>query len=136
MMFFTKYLKNAEWIHHIVMCIICSPLTYLLDSIVTDVGLLFICGIPGLLDYSLLWLVKLNLMRSKYEKLIYVFISVLIRSPGILFSIFLGIPSIINSYDNNDSIFFLTICNMGFSYWNAQYYMTITCRDAVKKNIL
>ena len=119
------------------MCIICSPLTYLLNSIVTDVGLLFICGIPGLLDYSLLWFVKLQLVSKYYEKLFYVYISVLIRSPGILFSIFLGIPAIINSYyEYNYLFFFLSLSNMAFSYWNAQYYMAITCRDASKKKYI
>ena len=137
MIFFTKYLKYSEWFHHITMCVICSPMTYFLDSIVTDVALLFICGIPGLIDYLLLWLVKLDIFSKKYEKLIYVYISVLIRSPGILFSIFLGIPAIINSYhEYNYLFFFLSLSNMVFSYWNAQYYMAITCRDASKKNIL
>ena len=74
MIFFYKKLKNAEWMHHIIMCLICGPLTYYIQSILSTVALLFLCGIPGLIDYFLLWLVKLKMVDTKFEKKMYVLV--------------------------------------------------------------
>lgn len=132
--YFYKHMKRADWIHHLTMFGICGPLGYISNRKLASVAAWFMTGFPGMLDYFLLWLVKLNKLNPKIEKLLYVYISILIRSPGCLFVCFLSIPGLINY--NNIKELILHISALLFVFWNGQYYMTMTIRDATRKAIL
>ena len=133
-LFYFKHMKKPDWIHHLVMFGLCGPLGYISNRKLASVAAWFMTGYPGMIDYFLLWLVKLKKINPRFEKLMYIYISLLIRSPGCLFVIFLSIPGLINF--NNIKELLLHLTALLFVFWNGQYYLAITIRDAAKKGIL
>ena len=134
MILFRKKLKDEEWLHHITMCLISAPLTLFFNRTKPSiVGLWFLSGLPGMIDYFLLWLIKLGRLEKIFEKKVYILLSVLLRNPGCLFAVFLQL-GIINSEINNIHILMKIILSC-LTYWNGQYYMYITVRDGVKSGI-
>ena len=131
---FFKNISYETLLHHIVMCIICGPIVYLFNNTSISASLIFfLTGLPGFLDYINLYLVKLGYMTAKRQKLIYFFISLCIRCPGILF---FSISQIL--YNNGQTTLqyamkdFLAIA----SIWNSQYFMYLTIKDCIQKNVL
>ena len=64
------------------MVAICGTLCYILKSIISSFALFFLSGLPGAIDYMLLYLVKTNKINSVTEKKIYTFLSAYIIAPG------------------------------------------------------
>ena len=72
------------------MCFVSGPLTFTYNMTKPAmIALWFMTGFPGSVDYFLLWLVKLGFVDKKTEKESYLLISVLFRSSGCLFAVFL-----------------------------------------------
>ena len=55
---------------------------------IQSVTAFFCSGLPGMIDYFLLYLVKLDLLDKKIEKDVYLFLTTYIRSPGCLLIMF------------------------------------------------
>tara|TARA_B100000212_G_C27252200_1_gene480725 strand:- start:119 stop:832 length:714 start_codon:yes stop_codon:yes gene_type:complete len=131
---FFKKISYETLLHHIVMCIICGPIVYLFNNTSISASLMFfLSGLPGFLDYINLYLVKLGYISPKSQKLMYLFISLCIRCPGILFFSILQLL-----YNNGQTTLqyvmkdFLAIA----SIWNSQYFMYLTIKDCIQKNVL
>ena len=132
MIFFS--ISINDFIHHFLMCIIAGSFCYYSKSLLCSCALFFVNGLPGTIDYFLLWLTKINKLDKLIEKKIYVYISVWLRSPGCIIVSFLGLCGL-NDHLNNME-YFILICKvipLVLLYWNGQYYMMITCRDNYKK---
>ena len=127
---FFPHLTGSEWIHHLVMLLFAAPLAFLYPSRVSTVGLCFLSGYPGLVDYSLLWLVKLGLVSSYIERRVYVWINTWIRSPGCLFACFLSLPALRNTKGLE---FYCVLGQVMIVFWNGQYYAMKTCSDYWKR---
>lgn len=122
-------LNRADKIHHIVMCCICGPITYYQQRLISTNAIFFLTGFPGCIDYLLLYLVKINKLAKNTEKIIYVYLTTWIRSPG-LCSISLFTLYGLNDYYYSDFTFFLmSLLNVLLVFWNGQYYMMRTCID-------
>jgi hypothetical protein len=93
----------------------------------TNVMLFFMCGLPGGLDYLLLALVKLELIESITEKKLNTYINLYIRSPGILFTVFLLYIYVIENYNVNHHYdvapIYIIIIAFILMFINAQYYL-------------
>jgi hypothetical protein len=80
-----KNLMLIDWIHHV--CSSCLigifNLTYMLGPIVNH-GIFFATGLPGGIDYFLLFLVKIGKIRSFTEKWINRYLNLYCRMPGLL----------------------------------------------------
>ena len=86
-----KELTLTDWIHHMVSCIfVCSIALYLVKNSIIDYLLFFMCGLPGGIDYFLLYLTKKNIIERITEKRINVNLNMWIRVPGILYGNFLS----------------------------------------------
>jgi len=86
-----KELTLTDWIHHMISCIfVCSIALYLVKSSIIDYLLFFMCGLPGGIDYFLLYLTKKNIIERITEKRINVNLNMWIRVPGILYGNFLS----------------------------------------------
>ena len=78
-----KKLRFDDWLHHILMIIIVIPIsTYLNVGSLLGFGLFFITGLPGCIDYLLLFLVRNNIIDKMVEKKINTNINLWIRCPG------------------------------------------------------
>jgi hypothetical protein len=130
MLFFYKDLKRDEWIHHISMSL--TGLVFYYQALkIQSVACFFCSGLPGMIDYFLLYLVKIKKLNPKYEKIVYLYLTTYIRSPGCILTAFLTIPYFQREQLKDDYSVLLVFISLIF--WNGQYYMAKTCIDYGKK---
>jgi hypothetical protein len=123
--FFWEKLSVDEWFHHGIMIGLSAPLSLYYQSRATIVALCFLTGYPGMIDYFLLWCVKMRWLTRNKERMYNALINVWIRSPGCLFASFLSIPILFNGIWV-ESIAPVTMALL--SFWNGQYYMVKSLR--------
>ena len=98
---FYSNLSVEDWIHHIVSSIIVAFLGIILPfgKIVSAVNII-LCGIPGGIDYLLLFFVKRKYIKKMTEKWINRYLNLLIRWPFMFLSVYIFL---INIYQNKIS---------------------------------
>lgn len=121
-LFHFRQLTAIDWVHHLasgglvgLMC------TFYFKGPIVNHGLLFMCGLPGGIDYVLLVLSDLGIIHRLTEKQINSYLNMWLRMPGILFNCFAAyVNCIYNSqFDYNGWISSLVFfVNM----WNAIYF--------------
>lgn len=126
LIFYTN-LKLDDYIHHIVMIIIFNLSILQVKGSYPGSFLFFMNGLPGFIDYSLLFLNKYNMVTKINEKYINTFLNVYIRSPGIL----LTIGNLLSNVENKS---FLSYFNLFFIFFNSQYYTRDVCINYGTKN--
>lgn len=127
MVVFYPYLKPDEWFHHLVMMTFNGVSVYVLGNKAQAASAFFLCGLPGLIDYSMLWGVKMNWISKSWEKWTYLYLTTFIRSPGavmVTYASLLQLPCL-------QSRWMVAYCMVltGLNFWNGQYYMMKSCRD-------
>ena len=75
-------LRKADWIHHCFSVFLCTPLCYINTHKSVSVFYFFCTGLPGMIDYSVLALVKNGLVKRLTQKKIYSYINPYVRMPG------------------------------------------------------
>ena len=116
------------------MVAICGTLCYILKSIITSFSLFFLTGLPGAIDYMLLYLVKTNKINSITEKKIYTFLSAYIRAPGCTYTLAIGMNGIFNYYNQEDYTKLVTLMITIFLiFWNGQYYFMKSHESYIRK---
>jgi hypothetical protein len=131
MIVFTNKLTHRDWVHHLSLCAINLPSLYIYNKKLHGAGTFFLTGLPGAIDYFLLWCVKMKLIDPMIEKRAYIHISTWLRSPGCMFVTFLTKDFFIYSSSLFDKI--LISISIILNFWNGQYYQMITCIDYGKK---
>lgn len=124
---FYPYLTHNDYVHHGFMLGISGPLCLLYPSRLVVMGLWFMSGFPGMIDYFLLWCVKMNWVDTMTEKYIYTLITMLVRSPGCLLSSFAAVPLLMNPSWTGGYV--AMVLNAALTFWNGQYYAMMTCFD-------
>ena len=61
-------LTAIDWIHHVMTYITLYAARYDENGVLTHMGIFFLCGLPGGIDYLLLFLVKRNIIHKNTEK--------------------------------------------------------------------
>lgn len=123
-------LTKDDIIHHTLMVLICGSLCYYNKSQLVSLALFFLTGLPGAIDYLLLFLVKIGVIPSIFEKKMYAFISSYIRAPGCTTAALLVIPGIIHYYKIKNYYQLICCCLISFLvYWNGQYYLSKTLKS-------
>ena len=85
-----KNLSVEDWMHHIISCFFVGTIGInCKGGRIVDLVNIFMCGIPGGLDYCLLVLVKYNLIEKKTEKRLNRWFNLLIRMPGMMISFYI-----------------------------------------------
>ena len=122
-------LNKLDWIHHIVMIFIATPFTlYFQPWIVSNPPLLMLNGIPGAIDYFLLYLTEKNIIKDKLiEKRINVYLNTWIRAPVSLIMVGMGLTELINNQR------WQCIPCLFFVAWNVIYFQNLTVRAAYTK---
>lgn len=127
-------LRRDDWMHHILMIGIVLPLTSIIPqhNIISH-GIFFTTGLPGLIDYTLLFLNRNNIVSRYFEKKINSSINLWIRAPGCIMNTSLGISQIILNYNilTNYQFNSIIIIN-GLIYWNGVYFMKQALIDYIK----
>lgn len=97
---------------------------------------MFIMGVPGMIDYGLLTLVKYKKIDKNFEKKINSCLNLYIRSPGLLISSFSLFQSLVN-YQNLFVSSLHKYCSFAIcihNFWNAQYFMEKTLRSQISSS--
>ena len=127
---------KTDLIHHLTMCGIAGPLIFYQNSIISSVSLFFMSGLPGMIDYFILFLVKIGKYDSLKQKQNYINISIWLRSPGCLLSVYLAIPGLIEYYKTSLFDFYILLIMAILVFWNGQYYLMKTVNDYIIKSTL
>jgi hypothetical protein len=134
LIYHSKKINVQDLIHHIptlfAQCII--PLTTGYNNILISHITFYLCGLPGGIDYLLLFLVRNNKLDKMTEKRVNKFLNMWIRCPGTIMSaafVITEIPSL------NDYLQLLcAILTFIFSYWNGIYYNERVITDYAIQN--
>ena len=118
-------LRYEDWLHHIVMIFFTLPLTLLLEcGAILGHCLFFTTGLPGGIDYFLLFLQRNNLIYKETEKAVNTRLNLWIRCPGCISNVTLSIIYFFKIHKNITYFdyfpFFFIIISV---YWNGIYFM-------------
>ena len=122
-------LTTADRLHHGLMVLIAGSIEYYKKSIISPAALFFITGLPGCIDYFLLFLVKLNKLSKKREKIIYLYLSAYIRSPGACIISVMGLYNFKHEFNNSILNGIISLISCLLVFWNGQYYLIISSVD-------
>ena len=124
-----------DWLHHILMVFFTLPMTTLFTTcgIVVSNGLFFTTGLPGGIDYLLLFLVKNDwLVTRQTEKKINTWLNVWVRCPGCILtaSFVLGL---LQQHCRDVAVSYtyitITMCIIATLYWNGIHFMNSAAKD-------
>lgn len=126
-------LRYDDWLHHILMIGIGLPIGWATDSnSLLGYSLFFMTGLPGGIDYVLLFLVRNGWLQKETEKNINAWLNTWIRSPGCISHVTLTIL-LASTRDTLYSMsWFGCMLVAVLTYWNGQYFM----RQVVENNAL
>jgi len=120
-------LRFDDWLHHILMIFILAPLSVFLKAgSLINHALFFLTGLPGGIDYLLLFLNRNHLISKIFEKKINCFLNLYIRCPGCIAHTVLGILTISKKIQNEHLNLFhivLAFIACSITYWNGIYFM-------------
>lgn len=118
--------KFDDWLHHILMGVALFTAHQFHTGRLINYSLFFTTGLPGMIDYFLLFLVKNNKMESLNEKKINSWINLWIRSPGCVSHAVLTLlvyniysKTLLNSAFEKFGYIFTAV----ITFWNGIYFM-------------
>lgn len=130
-------LTQADYVHHFLMVLINGIFCYNLQSIIISFALFFLNGLPGAIDYMLLYLVKINKLSILKEKLTYFYLSLFIRAPGCICTTLIGTYGLVDYFNNNDYYnFFVLLLNLFLTFSNGQYYLLSCYKSYIMNYVL
>jgi len=133
--YYFKKLRFDDWLHHGLMIGIALPIGGLVPAgTLLGYSLFFTTGLPGGIDYTLLFLTRNNYLERDTEKRINVFLNTWIRSPGCM-SLATFIIAYLNRIEFSMVVFFSAILTAGLNYWNGQYFMAQILYDAGRRDL-
>lgn len=118
-----------DWLHHILMCGIALPIGNFINSgTMLNHSLFFLTGIPGGINYLLLFLNRNDYIHRFTQKKINYYLNLWIRAPGCISHSAL---TIILAYRNKKIIyeFILIMCTAFLTFWNGMYFMDQVVRN-------
>ena len=118
-------LRFDDWLHHILMIAIVIPLSiYLNVGSLLGLGLFFLTGLPGGIDYFLLFLVKNKIIDKLLEKKINTYLNIWVRCPGCIVHATMCAMILIK---NKESLSYISLFGgitcMSLIFWNGVYFM-------------
>ena len=122
-----------DWLHHILTLGVALPIGGYLSTAGSLLGysLFFETGLPGGIDYALLFIVRNNWLSRVTEKQINAWLNVWIRSPGCVSIAGYAICYAYMYSPLYSVAWFAAIVAAFFNYWNGQYFMRQVVENAV-----
>jgi hypothetical protein len=128
-----KKFRMDDWLHHILMIGIALPIGWVADSgSLLGYSLFFTTGLPGGIDYALLFLTRNNWLNRNTEKIVNAWLNTWIRSPGCISHATLTLSLISLKSQVFSQMWWFGIIVAILTFWNGQYFM----RQVVENNIL
>jgi hypothetical protein len=125
--------RYDDWLHHILMIGIGLPIGWITESnSLLGYSLFFTTGLPGGIDYFLLFLSRNYWVSRETEKKVNAYLNTWIRSPGCISHATLSLLLISTKLTTFSTDWFLGLIALGLTFWNGQYFM----RQVVENNIL
>ncbi len=131
MLWYSNVLRYDDWLHHILMIGVALPLTeFVPQSNLIGHCLFFVTGLPGFIDYFLLFLTRNRLLSKDSEKYVNTWLNLWIRCPGCIMNVTLNIHTLIAHYNNlSTSELIAGSIIIGTVYWNGVYFMAQIVSD-------
>jgi hypothetical protein len=130
-MYYRKF-RFDDWLHHITMIFVALPIgVFVPASTLLGYSLFFTTGLPGCIDYLLLFLVRNGWLGRLKEKRANHFLNVWVRSPGCVSHAVITMIHLMNL----PSLSLQTLCFIPaiLNYWNGQYFMEQVVTDYAKQ---
>lgn len=122
---FASYYKTFrfdDWLHHILMIFVALPLAGYFGSLkLLSHSLFYTTGLPGMIDYALLFLVRNNKIQRFTEKSVNRLLNIVIRCPGCVIHSYLTLI-LVQEVTNPVEQYIGTITGL-LVYWNGIYFM-------------
>lgn len=137
-LYYYKKFRFDDWLHHGLMIGIALPIGGLVPSgTMLGFSLFFTTGLPGGIDYFLLFLTRNLWLARETEKCINTFLNVWIRSPGCIAQAALSCLAL---YMNSPQLLTLewyagAVAGL-LNYWNGQYFMQQVVADYAKQGLV
>ena len=124
-----------DWLHHILMIGVALPIgAYLPSSTLIGYSLFFSTGLPGGIDYALLFGVRNGWLAPLTEKRINRWLSEWVRSPGCAsHAAFTIAYAFIMATGIYGQMFWLSVIPAVLMYWNGQYFMNQVVVDYTRR---
>lgn len=131
MLMYHKKMRFDDWLHHGLMVGVALPLTELVPaSSILGHSMFFINGLPGMIDYSLLFLNRNNMISKYTEKSVNRILNTWIRCPGCVMTTGFILMNIGMNYDvMTIQQKMASFAMAGCVYWNGVYFMDQVVRD-------
>ena len=138
-LYYYQKLRYDDWLHHILMIGVSLPLSLRLNNgAILSHSLFFLSGLPGGIDYCLLFLERNGYIQKRHEKYINYHMNLWVRSPGCILSSYFIINGYFNNYCNYTIVnTFSILLISGTIFWNGIYFMNQVSEDYIlnyKKN--
>ena len=129
-MYYNKFLFD-DWLHHIVMIFFTLPMgLYFNCGPIMGHSLFFLTGLPGGINYLLLFLQRNNLIEKKTQKYYNYQLNIWIRQPGCIATSILALLYYNKYVNKNDYLSLFFVSYIGISqYWNGVYFMEQVVRN-------
>jgi hypothetical protein len=117
--------RADDWLHHILMVGLALPMGLWVDNTpLLGFSLFFTTGLPGGIDYALLFGVRNGWIKRQAEKHVNDALNVWIRSPGCIAMAALSIPPALQLVSQQSGwVTAAMILPAILNYWNGQYFM-------------
>jgi hypothetical protein len=116
-------LRREDIFHHVtfagVLCGLAIPFKQV-GGVTINLGVFFLTGLPGGIDYVLLVLVKQGVIDRMTEKRWYVAINVWLRGPSMAIYLFIGFQTWVKQTYTGPTVFLFIVSMLHF--YNGQYY--------------
>lgn len=125
-------LTYYDYLHHVTMCVVALPLgAYINSGSLLDYGLFFLTGLPGMVDYMMMFLVRNDKMKKNTQKMINNYINLWIRCPGCVSQATLTTYAYINAPNDvfDDTQRAMVLATIILVFWNGIYFMDLVVKD-------
>lgn len=131
MLVYYKKMRFDDWLHHGLMIGVALPLTELLpQTSILGHSMFFINGLPGMIDYTLLFLVRNNYIAKSTEKSVNRLLNIWVRCPGCVATTCFILVNVGKYYEQLSTLQVISSMIMaGCVYWNGVYFMDQVVRD-------
>ena len=135
-MYWQKF-RFDDWLHHGLMIGIALPLGWALPSgRLLGFSLFFTTGLPGGIDYVLLFLNRNGLVSRSIEKRVNTWLNVWIRAPGTAAEAALSLVYLSSTMDTATTFQLVAgLTTAALNYWNGQYFMQQVVWDYAQRSL-
>lgn len=134
-MYYEKF-RVDDWLHHGLMIGVALPMGSLLPSgSLLGYSLFFTTGLPGGIDYTILFLQRNGYISKNLQKRVNTYINVWLRSPGCVSMATLTLAHISVQKDPSLTYVIGSYVEALLNYWNGQYFMEQVVYNAGENRI-